>query len=296
MSSTQDVLIIGNCQTQMMVESLTAIDGTKQFIGHRYRRHELNRLKEVIRRSVQNEFIPIVSTSLRMETELIEFLAHETKRQPIFVPSITFSAFHPDIQFAQTGGHAIRNGLGGTWNSRLILTSYLQGHTTTQTLSLFCGATYQDVGYLDRWDSDVFSLSRTFDFCDLEFTRWFRSVKRLGVFMHGINHPVKEAIQHLAIQIAEKIGLPKRSLTDLGRYSQDNLSTSVWPIYPDIAEHFGFYGSYVFQYQGVYLDLEDFVDRCFASWNSQQLQNKPIQTIPITEAEFQSIVQTRAIL
>jgi hypothetical protein len=231
-----------------------------------------------------------------METEMIDFLAHESKRQPIFVPSITFTAFHPDIQFAQTDGQAIRNGLGGTWNSRLILASYLQGYTTTQTLSLFCGATFQDVGYLDRWDSDVYSLSRTFAFCDLEFTRWFRSVKRLGVFMHGINHPMKEAIQHLAIQIAEKIGLSKRSLTDLGRYSQDNLSTSVWPVYPYIAEHFGFCGSYVFQHRGEYLDLENFVERCYEHWNSQQLRNKRIQTIPITEAELQSIVKSRMIL
>lgn len=295
MTLNRPILVIGNCQTQMMVDALATIDTNMSIVGHRYRRNEPENLILMLKKHIGHKYVPIISSSLRMESELIDFLTNHSQLTPVFFPSLTFSAFHPDVQFAESQGQAVRNGLGSTWNSRLALSAYLGGNSTKQAQRLFCADIYKEVGYFDRWDTDIASLKNTFEFCSLDFTRWIRRVQRLGVFMHGINHPVKGAIQQLAIQVSERLKMPKKSSIELERYSQDNLSTSIWPVYPEIAEHFGFVGSYTFQHQGKNLDLTNFISECYATWDQQKLTKKAINTIPKTQPSFESIIERHAL-
>lgn len=292
MTFNKHVLVVGNCQTQLFTESLSLVGRNIKCIGHRYRRNAFEELVNTVRNNIDSGYLPLLSSSLRMDTKVIEFLTSDSGTPPIFFPSITFGAFHPDIQFAQCGGETVRNGLGGAWNSRLILTSFLKGLSEHQTRELFCHRAFKAAGYFDRWVSDINSLSNTFEFCELDFPRWIRSVRRLGVFMHGVNHPVKGALQSLAHQMAEKIALPHRSTIDIARYSLDNLSTSVWPVYPEIAEHLGFNGSYVFQHQGRYAELEDFISSCFKLWTAQNLSTELVQTIPRNGFSIDSVIES----
>lgn len=163
------------------------------------------------------------------------------------IPALSFAAFHPDICYVRNQND--NDLVMPHYNSRIGVWAYNRGLSVDQTLPLFSAEVFGAVGYLNRWDSEVQHLQRQFERTDLknEFEAVHRRLRRMGCFMHSINHPRVELIIEIARAVARALQLPT---VDKGAeiLFSDVLDNVNWPIYPAIAESLGLStGSYVFK-------------------------------------------------
>lgn len=166
------------------------------------------------------------------------------------IPIIVFAAFHPD----QVMVGRLRDPLGaglvvgplGHAHSALALFGFLEGLPTEATRRLFTGATYRRLGYLDGFDDSVVALrdlgrEAGYDL-DRDLARWMRR----GCFMHCDNHPKIHVLADLARGLLKAEGLPYGDC-DLDAYLPDDMQgAGSWPVYPEVAEHYGVSGSALF--------------------------------------------------
>lgn len=163
------------------------------------------------------------------------------------IPALSFSAFHPDICYARNQN--TNELVEPHYNSRIGVWAYNRGLQVEQALTLFSAETFAKVGYLNNWDSEVQHFQRQFERTDLknEFAAFYLRLRRMGCFMHSINHPRVEMIIELARAIARALQLPTLEKGTEILFS-DTLDNVNWPIYPPIAESLGLAnGSYVFK-------------------------------------------------
>ena len=244
-------------------------------------------LKSKFKRQIQGRSsVLLIHESIRNLPQCDELLFPFVDSQVVVFPSITFSAFQPDIQYAFVNGVVVKNGLGGEWNSRIVLWAYLNGLTPTETEFLFCEEVFDALGYFDEWEKSTESLRASFEICGLDYGRWVRAVQRTGVFMYGINHPMQIGLSQLTLQIAEKVfpHLVRESM-DLEKITKDRLSKIVWPVYPEVGSCLGVEGSYHWQSARKDADLAEFIRLCFATWDEYQLKNKIFNLIPLLTVE-----------
>jgi hypothetical protein len=208
----------------------------------------------------------------------------------IFVPSLIFTAYHPDSIFIadQASGGATVAGPIGPYHSAIILFAYRAGLSADAALRLFEREVFEALGYFDVWDaaSREFLKGAEAESLDLsaDFLRWTRR----GCFMHSINHPMLHVLYDITRHLFDKAGVPT-SRIDVGRYVVDDLVFGpVYPVYPAIAEYYGIEGSYLFK--GAYFDFENgvgnfwdlprFVRDCYrvyAQYKPSQLANERVQ-------------------
>jgi Polysaccharide biosynthesis enzyme WcbI len=193
-------------------------------------------------------------------------------------PTIYFDAFHPDIVYASSLDGTWITSATGPYNSAICLWAWQQRFDLGQTVRLFREEVFQVLGYHDRWDVSTRVLSERFSkFPELDFSKFFRSLSRSGVFMHTVNHPKVTAIVELARQIAPLID-PTREVEDLPIESVmiDGLfATSVsWMPYPSVADAMGLAGGFRWKLEDhSVIGLEDFVERSFVEYAKQDLRN-----------------------
>jgi hypothetical protein len=203
----------------------------------------------------------------------------------IVVPTVTFAAFHPDIQYGFIGGKVVESGLGSGWNSRILLWAYMNDLKEQEARELFREAVYRELGYLDEWMPSRDLLKRGFEKHGFDFGRWMQSVQRDGVFMYGINHPLPKALSNLAVQIIERnfASMHQRE-DDAHRFVTDYLAHTVWPVYPEIADELGVDGSFTWQVGRLVrrrkVQLDEFIALCYKAWDSINLRKREINLIP----------------
>ena len=280
------VTVLGNCQVGGVADALGKLCVGLKANASMYTGKRAS-LKSKIRRQVQGRSnVLLIHESILNLPEYDDLLFPFVDSQVVVFPSITFAAFQPDIQYAFVNGAVVKNGLGGEWNSRIILWAYMNGLTPTKTECLFCEEVFDALGYFDEWEKSTESLRASFETCGLDYGRWVRAVQRTGVFMHGINHPMQIGLSQLTLQIAEKV-FPhsvKESI-DLEKITKDRLRSIVWPVYPEIGSCLGVEGSYHWQSARKDADLAEFISLCFATWDEYQLKNKNLNLIPVLTVE-----------
>lgn len=280
------VFVLGNCQVGGIADSLRVLMPNVNLERH-VLTHEAKSLRKDLRSYRKRDFdVAIVHESipdsLGDESDLINELAPLVLK----IPSLSFSAFHPDIVYAFHDHQVVKNGLNSDWNSRIILLSYLGGYSQQETLSSFNFGTFESLGYLTAWSSSAADLAASFVRCDLDFSRWIRRVQRLGVFMYGINHPLQFALSELAVQIAESVSSePLEPVAELHRLTKDYLAHIVWPVYPEIAQNLGLNGSYHWRVGDDYATLNQFVQRCYRAWDRVGLKKLSLNFIPTISTE-----------
>lgn len=209
----------------------------------------------------------------------------------VMVPTITFSAFQPDIQYLFAGGRVVKNGLNGDWNSRLIAWAFCNGLSRREARALFRHDVFEALGYLDGWAPAVRALRLTFETAGLEFTPWIRKVQRTGVFMHGLNHPVPSAMAAIAAQVARREGAASfRDVPGVEQYLSDHLSHIVWPVYPDIARALGLTGTYLWRDCDRYADLDQFIERTYANWEADDFRRGDYHIVPALSSEDERVL------
>lgn len=198
------------------------------------------------------------------------------EREPrlALVPSIVFSAFHPDMVYAGAASDLASLKLApsplGQYHSAIVLAAYRLGLDAGRATDLFREEVFARLGYLDWWEPAVRELKGAAEQAgfglERELTRWARR----GAFMHLMNHPKAFVIGDIAKRLLREAGIEPAPV-EIEDYLADELVQDVvWPIYPPIAAQFGLDGSYLFKAKArngafpILYDLPGFVAASYA--------------------------------
>ncbi len=204
-------------------------------------------------------------------------------------PSLLFGAYHPDSIFVSAGTNAFIAGPIGQHHSALALFAYRAGITPDGASRLYRRDVYEMLGYFDLWQPATAQfLEHTKSYglqLEADFIRWTRR----GCFMYSVNHPKSFVLFDLARHLLDEAGRSARPI-DFEHYSLNDLARdTVFPVYPDIAEHFGVSGSYLFKAPkhspgglslGNFWDLPGFITesyRVYARRAPGELANERVQ-------------------
>lgn len=287
--------ILGNCQarawheaTQLLTceEDVWSIDLADHSQG--------DPLSKIADLATKTDLLFIVD-SCRKQISDSEFYSRIVS-EPYIIPSITFSGFHPDTMFARYNDTTLHSGQGSAWLSRIMLWCYLNNVEKQNLFNYYNNELFEKVGYLDHFSDATNTLRDQFLPLDLDPDDWIASCMRLGMFMHGINHPWAAAIGTLAKQLF--LSVPnlsiKRDLSpqELHRYMTDYQSNSVWPVYPEIALQLGYEGSYLFKHHGSIQDLGSYATTTWDAWDKLITSKHHLTLLPEFSIEFDNLLKS----
>lgn len=285
-------VILGNCQVGGIADSLELISGGSTVAGVLVSHDPKVLFGELSEQLKHPGDTVLLHESVKEIIAVNDSLSVFARPEHVYIPSISFSAFHPDIQYAFVNGVVIKSGLESDWNSRIMLWAYSQGLSQRETENLFREDVYQALGYFDEWDRSSETLRKSFDTCGFDYGRWIRSVQRTGVFMYGINHPMQIGLSQLAIQIAERVFSNSHvDIEDLHTFTTDYLSHIVWPVYPEIGDHLGVEGSYHWRVARKHASLTEFIELCFSAWDKIELRKQKVNFIPSMTIEDDQLLR-----
>ena len=262
------ITVVGNCQGDQLAACLrrmlpgVAID----FVRYLGDVDPVSRTSGPERRLllVQNpvmSFAPAIA-ELRQRHDTLDF------------PAIVHAGFHPDLIRPKIGKVLVRGPMGSN-HSALILHGYLSGLDEAATAALFCHDVFDQLGYYRaRAESDD-HLRRQLAQFGLGDEREPDALLAGGCFMHTTLHPKLPVIAMLARLLLAKAGIEPEVRYPENLMTDDMASNVVWPVYPEIAAHFGVAGGeYVFQFKptpaGTF-GLEDFIARSFVAYREAAL-------------------------
>ncbi len=288
-------IVLGNCQVGGIADSLELLSNGSSVEGVVVASDPKVLLGELSQHFGGDKNVVLVHDSVKKIILVNEALVKFDRPENVYIPTITFAAFHPDIQYGFVGGAVVKSGLDSDWNSRIMLWAYSNGLSQGETENLFREEVFQALGYFDDWDKSAETLKKSFDSCGFDYGRWIRSVQRTGVFMYGINHPMQIGLSQLAVQIAEKI-FPNShvAIEDLHTFTTDYLSHIVWPVYPEIGDRLGVEGSYHWRVARKHASLTEFIELCFSAWDKIELRKQKVNFIPSITNEDDQLLRSLA--
>ena len=274
------ISIVGNCQVGTIADSLgLLISGAiceRNLVSNQVKRLD-SELQSAMARGPD---VVILHDSVMRIIDSAPELRVNLPSDLLVIPTIAFSAFHPDIQYAFTDESVVKNGLDSDWNSRILLWAYLHGLPEHSAVDLFHEGTYDALGYFEEWKSAEVALSDAFSQCGLDYRSWMRPVQRTGNFMYGVNHPRAIGLKHLALQVgSHHFGIKNADIEVLDSLV-DYLSHIVWPVFPEIGERLGVSGSRFWQVNSTQVELTEFTSRCYRHWDALKLTSRTIRFIP----------------
>lgn len=263
------IVVSGNCQTAGIAAALRALTTAREVVAL-----PLGEPAEVLRGKLQAQLgdadVFVHSTGNNVARELAAQARPGLQRMAI--PVLHFNGFHPDICYAW---HKDSKRLTEPhYNSAIAVWAYAHGLDLEQTAALYTPEVFAALGYFDAWRLATEALRKAFTESDLgaRFADFFLHAKRRGCFMHTLNHPRVDTINHLARLIAEQLQLPLQR--NLGPSEiNDGLNSVIWPVYPAIADALGLDGgSYCWKFIGRqrYVDgLDDYLAQACAAYAEQ---------------------------
>lgn len=198
------------------------------------------------------------------------FAAGNPHLKYLSIPLLEFAAFHPDLCSARDAA-----GRGVDYTSAIAVWAYKTGLSPADGAKLYNRATFANLGYLSEWNRSVARLQALFEASHLaaDFDRFYRRVKRLGVFMYTATHPRPAVLAEFAKLIALRLGRAEAEL-DIDLPALDALADLIWPVYPEIAADLSLPGSgYVWQWSdGARIrGLEPFLVHTYQQYRSRNL-------------------------
>lgn len=192
-------------------------------------------------------------------------------------PSLSFSAFHPDICYVFRRGLEYLDGPLGVYHSSIAYHAWRVGMSARQALDHFHDEVYEALRFYDYWDASVRSLCEEGREAGLPLEGLLERWRQRGCFMHSHNHPVASTLVDVARALLERMGVEVPDI-DPAVFLHDPLASGpVWPVYPEIAARLGVAGSTTFKAsngnQDVrtpirLFDLEAFVEQSFEAFET----------------------------
>lgn len=250
-------LLVFNCQALGLANCISmAAPGVKLDYCDfpRFRKNPEEYLQRI------GEYDLVITAPQLRTTEYADFPALAPTR---LVPTMVFDAYHPDLCQAMVDGRQLKGPLGD-YHSSLAVVAYRAGLSVDDAAQLYKPRVYEVLGYFDRWPAARQRLlagfaAHGYDLASA-FQRWGRAST---AFMHSVNHPAIRCLRDVASAVVEASGLEDRAPALL---PHDNLLNGpVFPVYPEIAEHFSVEGSYRFKLGGEYrhIGLREFIEASF---------------------------------
>lgn len=189
-------------------------------------------------------------------------------------PAIVHAGFHPDLIRPKVNKVLVQGPLGSN-HSALILHGYLSGYDEAQTAALFHHDVFERLGYFRaRAESDAHMRKQFMKF-GLWDERELTPLLAGECFMHITLHPKLRVIAMLARLLLAKADIKPEVRYPENLMADEMASNVVWPVYPEIAAHFGVTGGeYVFQYKprpASTFGLADFIANSFATYREKAL-------------------------
>lgn len=214
-------------------------------------------------------------------------------------PTLTFTGYHPDCIYLNSG--KTKSPIGD-YHSAIIAASYLSGKSTDSSIELFNDETFKQLGYRDKFDSELKRFESVLAKFDLEFDinvdRLFRNRK----MMHTINHPRVQVLEALTKSMLRKAGIPFNDIA-AHEFVTDNFPEStIFPVYPGIVD--AIEGTYTFKgpvagySRASVFSLSEFVAASFEAYarlDKEELINDRLEeTIEVIERAHQSKAPSNA--
>lgn len=184
----------------------------------------------------------------------------------IAIPEVAFNAFHPDEVDAHSQDGVVITPMDSL-HSAIGVWAYAKGCTAREAAHLFQPKIFEQLGYLDCWNTSVAQLEKACDDTDIDYRRLLERIKRQMPFMTTTRHPRLILTTEIARQIARKIGHPNPAEDPIEDYLFDPLRALIWPIYPAIADRYGVRGAMRWKNHNlIYDDAESYLDACYAGY------------------------------
>ncbi|KQP75780.1 hypothetical protein ASF41_14800 [Methylobacterium sp. Leaf111] len=247
------IAVLGNCQADGVAQSLRLLLPSAQVhlvpfdgLGRRY--GSLERLKADLAPfdHVFTQFFP----EGFVEGGNVHALGDNDPRLRLY-PTILFPGYQPDMVLVGDVGALSASRLiaspTGPYHSAIVLCAYLEGLGLEETVKLFRESVYTRLGFYEAWNvaaAELLGSARDIMFpLEAELARW----SRRGCFMHVLNHPKLFVLADIARRLATEAGLEPLP-AQVEDYLPDDLAADVvWPLYPDLAVHYGLTGTMLFK-------------------------------------------------
>ncbi len=271
------ILLLGNCQVRSLARLFRAMTGDGEVTA-------MIMLPSVMKRFESHD--PALEVAIA-ESHLIFVHADDTTSTLIknnfpthhdkvrLIPKINFAGFHPDVDYVDdTKGEHIRGPLGD-YQSSLAFFGWKNSLSKSQTIRLFCEATYDELGYFEYWNAARKMLVSDGELAGFPLDRLFESWAKRGAWMYSMNHPKLHALADIARIALEREGIS--ALPGVEEFVDDEMSAeSVWPVYPEIGARLGLPGHYFFKRSTPFefrdmpvpmMTLEQFIDESFEAYS-----------------------------
>ena len=177
---------------------------------------------------------------MHYKNDWIEILEHRIRNinnKIKFIPPIAFSAFHPDCVYIEHQSKHVASPIGA-YHSSLAFYGWRNGLNLDATLSLFCRDVYEELGFLNYWDTSVASLIDMGKHSSLLLDDLIPRWSKYGCWMHTINHPKLHVLADVARAALARESI--ETVPNVENYLKDNLAIhSCWPVYPEIGKTLG---------------------------------------------------------
>ena len=247
-SSDKKILILGNCQVRPLHRLMQAMCGDAEITA-------IELVPESIKRLDERES---VLATLISESDVIFFHLHgegirvfeknypEAVKKVRYIPRITFSAFHPDIDYVEDARHKHVNGPLGTYQSAIAFFGWKNALSVSQTLALFREDVFESLGYFAYGQASRDLLLEEGERTGIPMGGLINKWAARGCWMHSMNHPKLFPLADIARALLERENID--TLPGVEEFVDDEMNFEVvWPIYPEIAARLGLIGHYAFK-------------------------------------------------
>ncbi len=250
-SGSPRILVIGVCQAGSIARAMRFLlpEAEVDFISAFTVAKHYRRLADLIAKADGYDavFTSIYLPPFKDGGTITELRARPNVR---VIPTIVFAAYHPDLVHVGVQDHATLRGLisgpMGHSHSAVTLYAYLSGFSEAQALRLFAEPVFERLGYFEFWNESVTALRNLGNEAGYELDPLLARWTRRGCFMHSINHTKLHVVTDLARGLLTKADIPFEDC-DIDTFLPDDLAgLGSWPVYPEIAQHYGVPGSALF--------------------------------------------------
>ena len=276
-TSNTKILLLGNCQVRPLARLMQAMLGDAEATAIELLPETLRRLDErdkglsqLIHKS-ELIFVHLHGEAMRMLEKKYPKDFGKVRR----VPRISYSGFHPDIDYVEDSKLKHIVGPMGAYQSSIAFLGWKNSLSIEETLQLFREDVYESLGYFEYGRASMELLLAEREFTDIRLENMVDRWSERGCWMHSMNHPKLFALADLARTLLERENI--ETIPGVEEFVDDEMSLeAVWPMYPEIARRFGLTGHYLFKrpadvnMRGMaipLMSLEQFIAESFAAFS-----------------------------
>jgi GSCFA family/Polysaccharide biosynthesis enzyme WcbI len=275
--SDKKFLFLGNCQVRGLARLTRAMTGDAETSAFEALPDVIARLEthdnELSRLIAESSLIFVHADAATIHVLQKKYPADYPKVR--LVPKVGFAAFHPDMDYVEDSQGEHIFGPLGAYQSTLAFFCWKHKLYAAETLNLFCEETYEILGYFDYWALAKSILINEGLLTGIAMEPLLEKWSRSGCWMYSFNHPKLLVLADITKALLEREGI--KTLPGAEEYVDDEMnSSSVWPVYPEIAERLDLAGNYLFKRFTPFelrdmpvsmMTLEQFIDESFATFS-----------------------------